>query len=111
MEPVARKEDWVLRAGSGDDLFAEVTKGDLPKPEEKAKLAAKFRLCTSFTWYAAHWLTRVYSIEYSRTSTTSAKSASRSSLHVCPLHYSARCGTSTPSDETRRPQRSWRVHA
>ena len=49
LEPVARKEDWVLRAGSGDDLFAEVTEGKLPKPEEKATIAAKFRLCTSYS--------------------------------------------------------------
>lgn len=42
--PVRRMDEWVLRPGSGEDLFAEVQAGTLPSPSSKASLAAPFSL-------------------------------------------------------------------
>lgn len=42
---VVKQAEWMYRPTSGLNLWAQIQAGDLPKPEHKLKLAARFKLC------------------------------------------------------------------
>lgn len=42
--PVVKRDEWVQRGLSGEDVWREIQEGTLPKPDEKEVLAKRFRL-------------------------------------------------------------------